>query len=63
LDALAKSTRHYNKKYGKYVRLVQDTEASIIARDGAIRDYAEKINDKTEEAMFGSFNRGLTKVP
>lgn len=63
LELLSKSSRQYKKKYDKYIRLVQDAEASIIARDCAIRDYAEKINDQTEEAqIFGSFNRSITKV-
>jgi len=59
LDDISKSTRSIKKKNAKYARLVQDAEAAIIARDGAIRDYAEKINDQTGE---GFINRSLTKV-
>ena len=62
LDSLAKSSRQHKKKYGKYIRLIQDAETSIAARDAAIRDYAEKINDKPDDARFGSFNRSITKV-
>lgn len=58
-DDINKNSLNHKKKYAKYIRLIQDAEASINARDGAIRDYAEKINLNTDE---GFFNRSLTKV-
>jgi hypothetical protein len=59
VEEIAKNTKIWKKKYGKYIRLVQDAEVSIIARDAAIREYAEKITNTTEE---GFFNRSITMV-
>jgi hypothetical protein len=58
-EEILKNSKSFKKKYTKYIRLIQDAEVSIIARDSAIRDYAEKINNTTEE---GFFNRSLTMV-
>ncbi len=58
-EEILKNSKTFKKKYTKYIRLIQDAEASIVARDSAIRDYAEKINTATDE---GFFNRSLTMV-
>lgn len=59
-EDIIKSSKSFKKKHSKYLRLIQDAESSIIARDAAIRDYAEKINNTTTEEGF--FNRSLTMV-
>lgn len=58
-EDIFKLSKSFKKKYGKYLRLIQDAESSINARDAAIRDYAEKINNTPDE---GFFNRSLTMV-
>lgn len=54
-----KNSKVWKKKYGRYIRVIQDAEGSIMLRDSAIRDYAEKINSTPEE---GFFNRSITMV-
>ena len=58
-DEIMKNSKVWKKKYGRYIRVVQDAEGSIMLRDSAIRDYAAKINSTPEE---GFFNRSITMV-
>lgn len=60
VEEIAKNSKSWKKMYGKYIRLIQDAEGSIIARDAAIREYAEKINNIPNEEGF--FNRSITMV-
>lgn len=59
-EDITKNSKLWKKKYSKYIRLIQDAEGSIVARDAAIREYAEKINSTYTEEGF--FNRSITMV-